>query len=93
MKHVAFNITPKANDQVCNETADTTTQETWHVKSKMNTMLITFFDTMCIIHFEFIPQGQTVKRAYYVEILKQLREGVRGKIPGPRTELSTITML
>jgi hypothetical protein len=29
-----------------------------------------------IVHFELIPQGETVTQAYYVKILKQLYEGV-----------------
>jgi hypothetical protein len=49
-------------------------------KSKM-TMLITFFDTKGVVHFEFIPQVQTVNGAYYVEILKRLREAVHRKSP------------
>jgi hypothetical protein len=45
----------------------------------METMLITFFDIKGTVHFEFFPQRQTVNRAYYVEILKWLREAVRKK--------------
>jgi histone-lysine N-methyltransferase SETMAR len=44
-------------------------------------MLIAFFDIEGTIHFEFIPQGQTANQAYYVEILKRLREAVRIKGP------------
>jgi hypothetical protein len=47
----------------------------------MKTMLITFFCINDIVHFEFIPQGQTVNQAYYVEILKRLREDVHSKRP------------
>jgi hypothetical protein len=51
-------------------------------KSQMKTMLITFFDIKgATIHFDFIPQGQTVNQAYYVEILKWLREAMRRKRP------------
>jgi hypothetical protein len=48
----------------------------------MKTVLITFIDMKSILHFVFIPQGQTVSQAYYVEILKQLRGCVYRKRPG-----------
>jgi hypothetical protein len=50
-------------------------------ESQMKTMLITFFYIKVIVHFEFIPQHQTVNQAYYVETLKQLHEAVHRKRP------------
>jgi hypothetical protein len=50
-------------------------------KLQMKMMLIPFFDIRDIVHFEFIPQGQTVNQAYYVEILKWLYEAVHRKWP------------
>jgi hypothetical protein len=47
----------------------------------MKTTFITFFDIKDIIHFTFVPQEQTVNQAYYVEIMKWLRETVRRKRP------------
>jgi hypothetical protein len=59
----------------------------------MKTMFITFFGIKDVVHFEFIPQGQTVNRAYYVEILKRLREALRRKRPElwPNDWFSTMT--
>ena len=42
------------------------------VPSKIKTMLITFFDSKGIIHKEFVPTGQTITGAYYLEVLKRL---------------------
>ena len=36
-------------------------------------MLICFFDQKGIVHKEFVPPGQTVNAAFYVEIFKRLR--------------------
>jgi hypothetical protein len=56
-------------------------------KSQMKKMLITFFSITGIIHFEFIPQGQMINQASYVEMLKQLHEAVH------RKGFSTMTVL
>jgi len=34
-----------------------------------------------LIHYEFVPTGQTVNQVYYLEVLKRLREKVRRKRP------------
>jgi hypothetical protein len=61
----------------------------------MKAVLITFFDIKVIVHFEFIPQGQTVNQAHYVQILKRLRETVCRKRPElwPTVGSSTMTIL
>jgi len=40
-----------------------------------------FFDQKGIVHKEFVPPGQTVNAALYVEVLRLLRENVRRKPP------------
>jgi len=34
-----------------------------------------------IVHKEFLPHGQTINGKLYCEVLKRLREGIRGKPP------------
>jgi hypothetical protein len=50
-------------------------------KSQMKKTPVTAYDIKDIIHFQFIPPGQTVNQAYYVEILKWLYEAVHRKRP------------
>jgi len=39
-------------------------------------MLMVFFDWHGIVQHEFAPEGQTVNAAFYVEVLKRLRDCV-----------------
>jgi len=50
-------------------------------KSKIKAMLILFFDSRGIVLQEWVPQGQTVNSAYYLEVMKRLRDRVRKKRP------------
>ena len=43
-------------------------------KSKVKCMLVCLFDSMGIVHKEWIPAGQTVNQYYYTEILEKLRK-------------------
>jgi hypothetical protein len=42
-------------------------------------MLMVSFGIEGVVHHEFLRQGQTVNRWYYLEVLKRLRENVRRK--------------
>jgi len=44
-------------------------------------MLTLFFDSEDVVHYEFLPQGQTVNKEYYLEFMQCLREAVRKKRP------------
>jgi hypothetical protein len=39
---------------------------------KIKTILITFVDKQGVIHKEFVPEGQTVNSAFYVEVIGRL---------------------
>jgi transposase len=44
-------------------------------------MLTIFFYIEGVVHHEFLPEGQTVNRWYYLDVLKRLRESIRRKGP------------
>jgi len=47
----------------------------------MKVMLVIFFDRQGVIHYKFIPHGQTLNKEFYVAVLKHLREAVCRKRP------------
>ena len=51
------------------------------VPSKVKVMLIVFFDMKSIVHYEYVPQGQTVNQQFYLQVLKRLRLAVSRKRP------------
>jgi hypothetical protein len=46
-------------------------------------MLICFFDQKGFVHKKFVPPGPTVNAAFYVKVLRRLRENVQRKRPDP----------
>jgi hypothetical protein len=48
------------------------TQKVLLQKSKIKTMLITFFYKQGVIHKELVPEGQTVDSDFYVEVIERL---------------------
>ena len=45
-------------------------------KSKLKCMLVCFFDSMGIVHKEWVPVGQRANQYYYKDILERLRKRV-----------------
>ena len=50
-------------------------------RSNMKVMLIFFFYLKGIVHYEFVPRGETVNKEFYLNVLKRLREAMRRKRP------------
>lgn len=50
-------------------------------RSKVKVMLIVFVDYRGVVHHEFVPEGQTVNKEYYVTVLRRLREAIRKRRP------------
>ena len=44
------------------------------VRSKIKVMLLAFFDSEGIVHHEYAPDGQTINKEFYLEVLRRLRE-------------------
>ncbi|GFW13995.1 mariner Mos1 transposase [Trichonephila clavipes] len=58
-------------------------------KSRIKTMVIVFFDIRGIVHCEFVPQGQTVNSAFYLEVLRRLKR----RIARVRADIKDTVML
>ena len=64
------------------KSADSPRPKKWsEVRSKVKVMLIVFFDMESIVHYEYVPQGQTVNQQFYLQVLKLLRLAVSRKRP------------
>ena len=49
------------------------------VRSKIKVMLLAFFDSEGIVHHEYVPDGQTINKEFYMEVLWHLCESFRWK--------------
>ena len=50
-------------------------------QSKKKVMLTGFMDYRGVVHHEFLPEGQTVNKEYYLGVMGRLREAIRQKRP------------
>ena len=50
-------------------------------RNKTEVMLLAFFYSEGIVHHEYTPDGQTINKEFYLQVLRRLRESVRRKRP------------
>jgi hypothetical protein len=55
-------------------------------KSKIKTMLIIFFDKQGVIHKQFVPVGQIVNSAFYIDVIRRLLKRISRVRPQFRAE-------
>ena len=46
------------------------------VRSNVKVLLTVFFDCRGVVHYEFLPQGRTVNKEYYLQVMHNLREAI-----------------
>ncbi|UYV84904.1 hypothetical protein LAZ67_X003942 [Cordylochernes scorpioides] len=51
------------------------------VRSNVKVLLTVLFDCRGVVHHEFLPQGRTVNKEYYLQGMRNLREAIRQKRP------------
>ncbi|UYV79647.1 hypothetical protein LAZ67_18000172 [Cordylochernes scorpioides] len=51
------------------------------VRLNVKVLLTVFFDCRRVVHHEFLPQGRTVNKEYYLQVMRNLREAIRQKRP------------
>ncbi|CAK9818191.1 Mariner Mos1 transposase [Anthophora quadrimaculata] len=54
-------------------------KKTRQSRSKIKVMLTVFFDYHGVVYSEFLPDGQTVNKEYYLSVMRRLRENIRRK--------------
>ena len=50
-------------------------------RSKIKVMMTVFFDFRGVVHYEFLPPGQSVNKKYYLSVIRRLRQATRLRMP------------
>lgn len=78
-----YDIETKAQSSQWKRPEEPRPKKARQVRSNVKVLLTVFFDCNGVVHHEFLPQGRTVNKEYYLEVMRRLREAIRQK----RTEL------
>ena len=76
-----YDVETKAQSSQWKHTESPRPKKAHQVRSNVKVLLTVFFDYHGVVHQEFIPQGRTVNKEYYLEVMRRLREAIRKKRP------------
>ena len=69
-----YDIETKAQSSQWKCPEETRPKKVLQVQSNVKVLLTVFYDCNDMVHHEFLPQGRTVNREYYLEVMSRLRE-------------------
>jgi len=76
-----YNVETKAQSSQWKQPEESRPKKARQVRSNVKVLLTVFFDYNGAVHREFLPQGHTVNKEYYLEVTRRLREAIRKKRP------------
>ena len=76
-----YDVETKAQSSQWKRTEPPRPKKARQVRSNLKVLLTVFFDYHGVVHQEFLPQGRTVNKKYYLKVMRRLREAIRKKRP------------
>ena len=76
-----YDVETKAQSSQWKHTESPRPKKARQVRSNVKVLLTVFFDYHGVVHPEFLPQGRTVNKEYYLEVMRRLRKAMRKKRP------------
>ena len=73
---MATTLKSKPNNRNGNVQGSQYRKKTHQVRSNMMVLLTVFFDCNNVVHHELLQQGRMANKEYYLEVMRQLREGI-----------------
>ncbi|UYV76121.1 hypothetical protein LAZ67_13002655 [Cordylochernes scorpioides] len=76
-----YDVETKAQSSQWKLPPESRSKKSRQVRSNVNVLLTGFFDCRGVVHHEFLPQGRTVNKEYYLQVMRNMREAIRQKRP------------
>ncbi|UYV74413.1 hypothetical protein LAZ67_11003474 [Cordylochernes scorpioides] len=74
-----YDVETKAQSSQWKLTHEPRPKKARQVRSNVKDLLTVFFDCRGVVHHEFLPQGRTINKEYYLQVMRNMREAIRQK--------------